>query len=42
MHHFYLRGPPSHKYFDPWDVKCLLVVESWAPASSLPDDKLVC
>ena len=24
MHHFYLQHPPSHKWFDSWDVECLL------------------
>ena len=34
MGHFYLQHPPSHKYFNPWDVECLLSLsESWAPAS---------
>ena len=41
MHHFYLQCPPSHKWFDPWDVECLLsLLESWAPASSLTTFKL--
>ena len=41
MCHFYLQHPPSHKRFDPWDVKCLLsLLESWAPASSLTTFKL--
>ena len=41
MHHFYLQCPPSHKHFDPWDVKHLLsLLESWAPASSLTTFKL--
>ena len=41
MHHFYLQHPPSHKWFDPWDVKCLLpLLESWAPSSSLTTFKL--
>ena len=31
MHHFYLQHPPSCKWFDPWDVECLLsLLESWA------------
>ena len=39
MYHFYLQHPP-HKYFDPWDVECLLsLLENWAPASSLPTFK---
>ena len=41
MHHFYLQCPPSHKWFDPWDVEHLLsLLESWAPASSLATLKL--
>ena len=41
MHHFYLQHLPSHKWFDPWDVECLLsLLESWAPASSLTTFKL--
>ena len=41
MHHFYLQHPPSHKWFDPWDVEHLLPpLESWAPASSLITFKL--
>ena len=41
MHHFYLQCPHSHKYFEPWDVECLLsLFESWAPASSLTTLKL--
>ena len=41
MYHFYLQHPPSHKWFDPWDVECLLsLLESWAPASSLTIFKL--
>ena len=41
MHHFYLQHPPSHKWFDPWDVECLLsLLESWAPTSSLTTFKL--
>ena len=41
MHHFYLQHPPSHKWFDPWDVEHLLsLLESWAPASSLTTFKL--
>ena len=41
MHHFYLQHPPSCKWFDPWDVECLLsLLESWAPASSLTTFKL--
>ena len=36
MSHFYLQHPPSHKWFDPWDVEHLLsLLESWAPMSSL-------
>ena len=36
MHHFYLQHPPSHKWFDPWDVEHLLsLLESWAPVSFL-------
>ena len=42
MHHFYLQHPPSHKWFVPWDLECLLsLLESWAPASSLTTFKLV-
>ena len=41
MCHFYLQHPPSHKYFDPWDVEHLLpLLESWALASSLTTFKL--
>ena len=41
MRHFYLQHPPSRKWFDPWDVECLLsLLESWAPASSLTTFKL--
>ena len=41
MHLFYLQHPPSHKWFDPWDVECLLsLLESWAPMSSLATFKL--
>ena len=41
MHHFYLQCPPSHKWFDPWDVECLVsLLGSWAPASSLTTSKL--
>ena len=41
MCHFYLQHPPSRKWFDPWDVECLLsLLESWAPASSLTTFKL--
>ena len=41
MHHFYLQCPPSRKWFDPWDVECLLsLLESWAPVSSLTTFKL--
>ena len=41
MHHFYLQRPPLCKWFDPWDVECLLsLLESWAPASSLTTFKL--
>ena len=41
MCHFYLQHPPSHKWFDPWDVEHLLsLLESWAPASSLTTFKL--
>ena len=36
MHTFFLQCPPSHKQFDPMDVKqVLFFFESWAPASSL-------
>ena len=36
MHHFYLKHPPFHKCFVPWDVEHLLsFLESWAPASFL-------
>ena len=42
MHHFCLQHPPSHKCFDPWDVKCLLsLLENWAPPSSHITFKLV-
>ena len=38
---FYLQHPPSHKWFDPWDVEHLLsLLESWASASSLTTFKL--
>ena len=41
MHHFHLQHPPSRKWFDPWDVECLLsLLESWAPTSSLTTFKL--
>ena len=41
MHHFYLQNPHSHKYFDPLDVKCLLLfLESCAPAYFLTNFKL--
>ena len=41
MHHFYLQCPPSHKWFDPRDMECLLsLLESWPPASSLTTFKL--
>ena len=41
MCHFYLQHPPSHAWFDPWDVEHLLcLLESWAPASSLTTFKL--
>ena len=41
MHHFYLQHPPSHKWFDPWDVEHLLsLLESWASVSSLTTFKL--
>ena len=41
MHHFYLQLPPSYKWFDPWDVECLLsLLESWTPTSSLTTFKL--
>ena len=41
MHQFYLQHPPSCKWFDPWDVECLLsLLESWAPVSSLTTFKL--
>ena len=41
VHHFYLQHPPSRKWFDPWDVECLLsLLESWACASSLTTFKL--
>ena len=41
MHHFYLQCPPSHKWFDPWDVEHLLsLLESWGPTSSLTTFKL--
>ena len=41
MYHFYLQHPPSHKWFDPWDVEHMLsLLERWAPASSLTTFKL--
>ena len=41
MHHFYLQHPPSCKWFNPWDVECLLsLLESWASVSSLTTFKL--
>ena len=41
MHHTYLQHPPSHKWFDHWDVEHLLsLLGSWAPASSLTTFKL--
>ena len=41
MHHFYLQHPPSHKWFDPWDVEYLLsLFKNWAPASSVTTFKL--
>ena len=41
MCHFYLQCPSSSKWFDPWDVECLLsLLESWAPTSSLTTFKL--
>ena len=41
MHHFYLQHPPSHIWFDPWDVEHLLsLLESWAPTSYLTTFKL--
>ena len=41
MHPFYLQHPPFHKWFDPWDVECLLsLLESWAPVSSLTTFRL--
>ena len=41
MCHFYLQWPPSHKHFDPWDVKHLLsLLECLEPASSLTTFKL--
>ena len=41
MCHFYLQHPPSHKWFDPWDIECLLSrFESWGPMSSLTTFKL--
>ena len=36
MYTFYLQYLPTHKYFDPWDVECLLsLLGSWAAASFL-------
>ena len=41
MHHFNLQHPPSHKWFDPWDMEYLLsLLESWTPTSSLTTFKL--
>ena len=41
MHHFYLQCPPSHKWFDPWDVECLLFLfASWELTSSFTTFKL--
>ena len=41
MCHFYLQHPSSRKWFDPWDVECLLfLLGSWAPASFLTTFKL--
>ena len=41
MHHFYLQCPLSHKWFDPWDVECLLsLLESWTPTSSVTTFRL--
>ena len=41
MCHFYLHCPPSHKWFDPWDVEHLLsLLESWTLMSSLTTFKL--
>ena len=41
MHHFYLQHPPSHKHFDPWDVKHLWsLLKSWALDSSLTNLEL--
>ena len=39
--HFYLQCPPSHKWFDPWDIEYLLSLsESLVPTSSLTTFKL--
>ena len=36
VHHFLLAVPPSHKCFDPWDVRCFLyLLYIWISASSL-------
>ena len=41
MNHFYLHYSPSHKWFDEWDIECLLcLIESWALGSSLINFKL--
>ena len=41
MCHFYLQHPPSHKWFDPWDIQNLLpLLESGTPTSSLTTFKL--
>ena len=40
-YNFYLQCPPSCKCFDTWDDESLLLLlESWAPASSLTNFKL--
>ena len=41
MCHFYLQHSPSHNWFNPWDVDCLLsLLESWALSFSLSTFKL--
>ena len=42
MCHFYLQHPLSHKCFEPLDVEHVLsLLESWAPASSFTNVKLL-
>ena len=41
IHKLNLQCPPSHEWFDLWDVKWLLsLLDSWAPASSITNFKL--